>query len=105
MEEFQEMIKIYTPKSTSAVLYNLCEPILVASSLGISLQFANCVTMVYVIIDMCAITPMILNTKFEVIQAKLIMTWIKFGIALVSIGLKVYASIAATPNSWILDDA
>jgi hypothetical protein len=99
MEELNEAVKKYTPKSTGAVLYNLCEPVLVALSLGCSLQFADIVTMVYVIIDIGAITPNILSVRFEVIKAKLILTWVKFGLALISISLKVVACIYFTPDS------
>ena len=101
VEELTELTKKYTPKSTGAVVYNLCEPVLVALSLGCSLQFANIITMVYVIIDICAITPMILSTRFEIIRTKLVLTWVKFGLAIVSIALKVTACFYYKPGGWI----
>jgi uncharacterized membrane protein len=89
IEEITDKVTKNMPRSTGAILYNLQEPVLVALSLGISLQFANCITIVYVIIDICALAPMILSKEFEVIKAKLIVTWVKFGLAIVSIGVKV----------------
>ena len=54
--------------------------------------------MIYVVIDICAITPMILSTKFEVIKAKLVMTWVKLGIAFISIILKIVATFYYNKN-------
>ena len=98
IENLNDQIKKYTPRSTYAVSYNLFEPLLIALSIGISLQLANCITMIYVVIDICAITPMILSTKFEVIKAKLVMTWVKLGIAFISIILKIVATFFYNKN-------
>lgn len=57
--------------------------------------------MVYVLIDICAITPMILSTRFEVIKAKLVMQWVKFGLATISIILKVIGSVVFKPGKWL----